>query len=135
LLMVCVCVCVLRCPLWQHCIGVNDEFYHPDCLTCAVCDKKLEKYISISGSLRCNEHTDVAVDPIQCAVCSKTVEGEVVLSVGMKMHPDCFRCASCKKQLAKVRIIALQIGCAHCACADAASARSFIALAPSGSTH
>jgi len=85
----------------RHCVSVNDEFYHPDCLKCSACSKKLDKYICISGSLRCNEHTELGVEPISCSQCNKLIEGEVVLSVGMKLHPACFKCAQCQKPLAK----------------------------------
>lgn len=28
----------------KHCVSVNDEFYHPTCLKCAVCARELDKY-------------------------------------------------------------------------------------------
>ena len=63
--------------------------------------KKLDKYICISGSLRCSEHTDLVVDPVVCSQCAKQIDGEVILSVGMKLHAACFKCGFCSKALAK----------------------------------
>lgn len=63
--------------------------------------KKLDKYICISGSLRCSEHTDLVVDPVVCSQCAKQIDGEVILSVGQKLHTACFKCGFCSKALAK----------------------------------
>ena len=65
------------------------------------CRKKLDKYICISGNLRCNEHTENVVDPVKCSQCALVIQGEVVLSVGKKMHMECFKCSYCQKALAK----------------------------------
>ncbi len=50
----------------KHCISVNDEFYHPDCLKCDVCAKKLEKYICIAGHLRCAQHSNAPTEKFPC---------------------------------------------------------------------
>jgi len=100
----------------RHCISVNDEYYHPDCLVCSVCRNKLDKYICICGYLRCPDHTEVAVDPPNCSVCNKKIEGEVTLSVGKKLHPECFKCHFCKKDLdkANAKLKDDQLCCAAC---------------------
>jgi predicted Ser/Thr protein kinase len=91
----------------KHCISVNDEYYHPGCLKCSVCSKKLDKYICIGGHLRCATHRQSDCPPQECSICSKQIEGEVVLAVGKKCHQECFKCEFChdplKKSLTKLR--------------------------------
>jgi len=59
--------------IYDQCIAVNSEFYHPDCLRCSVptCGKKLERYTCVSGYLRCPEHEEEECPTIQCSICKK----------------------------------------------------------------
>lgn len=86
----------------KHCISVNDEFYHPDCLLCSVCHVKLDKYICILGHLRCSHHTEFSCDKLQCSVCDQTIEDDnITLSVGKRVHEHCYTCAYCQQHLNK----------------------------------
>lgn len=100
----------------KHCISVNDEYYHPDCLKCSVCSKKLDKYICISGHLRCSAHSNKDCVKLDCSVCSKKINGEVMLAVGMKCHQDCFKCHFCKKGLQKsqAKLRSERLCCSEC---------------------
>lgn len=87
----------------QSCVTVNNELYHPACLKCSVCAKKLEKYICISGYLRCEEHVDFSTDPFPCHVCGKDIDPNPgpTLFAGKKVHDACFNCDICKSKLDK----------------------------------
>lgn len=87
--------------LVNSCVTVNEEFYHPECLKCSVCQKQLDKYICMAGHLRCDEHTEFSTDKFNCAVCSKVIESTVVMSAGKKCHEACFNCSVCGDKLSK----------------------------------
>jgi hypothetical protein len=100
----------------DHCIGVHFEYYHPECLRCAVCDKKLERYVCVSGYLRCGEHQENDLPTVTCSVCTKNIYGEVIRSCGQKVHPDCFNCAFCEAKLSKaeVKLRSAKLCCKNC---------------------
>lgn len=100
----------------HHCISVNDEYYHPDCLKCSICEKKLAKYICIGGHLRCPDHTEEECDNFLCDVCGEEVEDDVVLSVGKKVHQACFNCSICAAPIEKAqcKLRAGLLSCAQC---------------------
>ncbi len=81
------CCAVLCCGVVRWDGSVNDEYYHPDCLKCDVCDKRLEKYICISGHLRCAQHSSSPTEKFKCSVCTRTIESGEILSNGQKVHP------------------------------------------------
>jgi hypothetical protein len=85
----------------KHCISVNDEYYHPDCLICSVCGKRLQSYICVSGYLRCADHTEAECPKCTCDVCKKTIDDDIVLTCGKRVHPNCFTCAYCHQTLEK----------------------------------
>eukprot|EP00457_Paulinella_chromatophora_P003004 gb/GEZN01003009.1/.p1 GENE.gb/GEZN01003009.1/~~gb/GEZN01003009.1/.p1 ORF type:complete len:634 (-),score=57.37 gb/GEZN01003009.1/:232-2133(-) len=88
-------------PVTDHCISVNDEFYHPACLLCSVCNKQLDRYLCVGGFLRCAEHQDFDSPTIVCGYCHKNVYKSVVRSCGLKTHADCFKCGLCSAELKK----------------------------------
>ena len=60
------------------------EYYHPDCLKCEICEKKLEKYRTWGGLLRCAEHASTEVELI-CDMCEEEIPtpSEAVAASGM----------------------------------------------------
>jgi len=81
--------------LLNACISVNDEFYHPECLRCSICNKSMDKYICIEGHLRCEEHTDFLTEKFACCVCNELIDENVVRCAGKKAHEECFVCSIC----------------------------------------
>eukprot|EP00808_Paulinella_micropora_P013147 g60975.t1 len=104
-------------PVMDHCISVNEEYYHPACLLCSVCDKQLDRYLCIGGFLRCAEHQDFDTPNIICGHCKKNVYKNVVRSCGLKVHADCFTCCVCSKTLTKLeaRLKNDKLCCQDCA--------------------
>lgn len=82
-------------------LNANEETYHLECFVCSVCSKPLTKYVNVNGHLRCSEHTNTPTTKFQCGACNKTIETDVVLSLGMKFHSKCFKCATCGRRLEK----------------------------------
>lgn len=82
-------------------LSANEENYHEKCLKCGICDAQLDRYISVMGILRCDDHLETIVDPCQCSVCDKPIDDEVIPTLGKKVHPTCFNCQFCGKKLEK----------------------------------
>jgi hypothetical protein len=107
----------------KHVLSVNNEYYHPDCLKCAVCATRLTEYISVGGYLRCAEHTATELPAPSCSVCALPIHGDVTLSAGAKCHPACFRCSFCATPLdkAKTKLRDGRLCCTNCLAAGASA--------------
>lgn len=49
----------------------------------------------------CVDHADHSCPSLNCSVCTRVIDGEVVLAVGKKVHPECFKCGFCSAVLQK----------------------------------
>lgn len=96
-----------RCTACTHfltgrAIGVNEEFYHQDCLKCGICNKSLTQYVAVAGQLRCPEHQKFVSENPPCSICSRTIDGNVILCLGKKLHDGCLSCQFCNVKLSKL---------------------------------
>ena len=79
----------------------NGQYYHQDCLRCAVCQSVMDGWHTKLGQLRCGKHADMRSEAKDCARCGRKVEGEeeVVKSMGRIYHHDCYKCALCERRV------------------------------------
>ena len=78
----------------------NGQYYHEDCLRCAVCQSVMDGWHTSLGQLRCGKHADMRSEAKDCARCGQKVEeGEVVKSMGRVYHTDCYKCTLCERRV------------------------------------
>ncbi len=95
--------CKLCCkcggPIMNKILLINDSHYHPECLTCGLCDDVLDTLCIINGHLRCNKHRHIVPQGKEttCFSCSNAITNQCVLALGASFHPGCFQCDFCNK--------------------------------------
>ena len=80
----------------------NGQYYHEDCLRCAVCQSVMDGWHTNLGQLRCGKHADMRSEAKDCARCGQKVEreekeGEVIKSMGRTYHSECYKCTLCER--------------------------------------
>ena len=79
----------------------NGQYYHQDCLRCAVCQSVMDGWHTKLGQLRCGKHADMRSEAKDCTRCGRKVEAEeeVVKSMGRVYHSDCYKCSVCERRV------------------------------------
>jgi len=75
---------------------VGDKYYHPQCFTCACCDKPIPQQDGFNNLNGRPYHPDCykKVLTLQCAVCGGDITGKHVVADGQKIHKECFVCTT-----------------------------------------
>eukprot|EP00397_Hematodinium_sp_SG-2012_P006756 GEMP01006792.1.p1 GENE.GEMP01006792.1~~GEMP01006792.1.p1 ORF type:complete len:483 (+),score=80.92 GEMP01006792.1:388-1836(+) len=74
---------------------VGSKVYHPGCFKCHKCGKMSSSTTHDGTGFLCE-----SCEP-RCSACRKPLRGKFVKTDDMACHPECFRCAMCKEQLAE----------------------------------
>lgn len=89
-----------RCcqPLMGQHLTVNDEFFHPECFTCADCEQHISgAHYKRGADFLCKCCEDARAP--QCGRCSKAIWTEHPTANGLPFHPECFLCTGCDGQI------------------------------------
>jgi hypothetical protein len=93
-------------------IIIGTKHYHPSCFTCSKCKKPIEGkfFPSDIGGFMC-----IPCGTEKCGECSQPIMGQRLEAGGIWFHPECFKCALCKKPISgKYSKFRQQILCLSC---------------------
>jgi len=89
-------------------VNFQDEYYHPECLKCAMCWKPIDtaKGFLTSGGKPFHPECAKKMDPeaggiLLCEGCKEEITGSYVKPGGRSFHSGCFKCAWCGASLPK----------------------------------
>ncbi|CAJ0943162.1 unnamed protein product, partial [Mesorhabditis belari] len=76
--------------------------WHPDCFVCQMCGTGFDggSFFDHQGAPLCEQHYHEKRGSL-CSVCRQPISGRCVSAMGLKFHPEHFRCTYCARQLTK----------------------------------
>jgi len=90
-----------RCsaPVQGQCTNALGKQWHPQCFTCATCQKPFTgTFFEHQGQAYCEPHYYSEIGLV-CPTCDRPIIGKCVKARGQRYHPQHFQCAHCAKKL------------------------------------
>ena len=85
-------------PITDRYVTLGGRKYHPDCLVCSHCQKRVTQALCHEGSVYCDTHY-AELFAKRCAGCQRPILGNFVSLNDDVYHKECFSCTNCSKSL------------------------------------
>lgn len=108
-----ICVACFKCglPILDDSAELNGNPHHLTCLVCEECGiKLLTEIFEQDGVLYCQRDYMKKFGK-RCEGCGENIVGAMLDAGGMFYHPDCFKCARCKRVFESGDSFSIDKGC------------------------